>query len=74
MNNLTQIQHAALDGILDSQRRRVVDRYRNSDREEQLAVIRQIDSLLPVLNGEQKIFWLKLRENLERLSNSQKSE
>jgi hypothetical protein len=73
MNNLTQIQHAALDGILDSQRRRVVDRYRNSDSEEQLAVIRQIDSLLPVLNGEQKIFWLKLRENLERLSDSQKS-
>lgn len=74
MYNLTQTQQAAKAGILDSQRRRVVDRYRNSSREEQLAVIRQIDSLLPILPEEQKIFWLKLRENLERLSDSQKSE
>lgn len=68
MDNLTQTQIAAKAGILDSQRRRVVDLYRNSDQQEQLAVIRQIDSMLPVLIGEQKIFWLKLRENLERLS------
>lgn len=68
MNNLTQTQKDAKAGLLDSKRRRVLDRYRNASHNERLAVIKSIDSFLPTLAGDGKFFWLRLRENLERLS------
>jgi hypothetical protein len=72
MNNLTPTQQKAKAGLLDSQRRRVLDQYRNASQTEQLAVIKNIDSFLPTLKADdEKIFWLRLRENLERLSEQQ---
>jgi hypothetical protein len=68
MNNLTQTQKDAKAGLLASKRRRVLDRYRSASHNERLAIIKSIDSFLPTLSTDGKIFWLKIRENLERLS------
>jgi hypothetical protein len=43
-------------------------RYRNAGKNERSAIIRQIDSFLPVISGDEKTFWLSFRQKLERLS------
>jgi hypothetical protein len=46
----------------------MLSRYKQVDRPERNAIIRQIDALLPVLSGDEKAFWLKFRRELEKLN------
>ncbi len=68
MNNLTQRQQEAKQAYLDNQRQQMLDQYKNADANERGAIIRHIDSFLSVIPNDARIFWLKFRENLERLN------
>ena len=68
MNNLTQKQKDAKQTVLDNQQAQMIARYENADQNERAAIIRQIDSFLPVTNDDEKSFWLKFRQKLERLN------
>ncbi len=68
MNNLTQNQQSAKQAYLDTQQAQMIARYENADQNERSAVIKHIDSFLPVTNGDQKSFWLSFRQKLERLN------
>ena len=67
MNNLTQTQQDAKRAYLDKQRGQMLDQYKNADANERSAIIKHIDSFLSVVPNDARIFWLKFRENLERL-------
>ncbi len=68
MNNLTQRQQEAKQAYLDNQRQQMLDQYENADANERGAIIRHVDSFLSVIPNDARIFWLKFRENLERLN------
>lgn len=68
MNNLTQNQQSTKQAYLDNQQAQMIARYENADQNERSAIIRQIDSFLPMTKGDEKSFWLKFRQKLERLS------
>jgi len=68
MNNLTQEQRGAKEAYLTNQLEQVLKRYKQADNKERAAIIRNIDSFLPVTSNDEKGFWLKLRERLERLN------
>ena len=68
MNNLTENQQNAKQAFLDNQQAQMIARYENADTNERKAIIRQIDSFLPVTNGDEKLFWLKFQQKLERLN------
>ena len=69
MNNLTQKQRDAKQAYLDKQLEQMLKRYQDADKNERAAVIRQIDSFLPVTTiKSEKNFWLKFRQKLERLN------
>ncbi len=68
MNNLTQNPKDAKQAYLDNQQAQMLTRYQNADRKERVAIIKQIDSFLPVINGDEKKFWLSFRQKLERLN------
>ena len=69
MENLTQQQRDAKQAYLDKQQATILARCENSDSAERLAIIKQIDSFLPVTRSkDERIFWLKLRYKLERLN------
>ena len=69
MNNLTQNQKDAKQAYLGNQQAQMIARYENADQIERAAIIRQIDSFLPVTSSkDEKIFWLKFRQKLERLN------
>ena len=67
MNNLTQTQQDAKRAHLDKQRGQMLDQYKNADANERGAIIKHIDSFLSIVPNDARIFWLKFRENLERL-------
>jgi len=52
----------------DNQRAQMTARYEMADNAERAAIIRQIDSFLPLTRGDEKSFWLKFRERLERMN------
>ena len=69
MENLTQQQKDAKQAYLDKQQATMLAQYENANREERKAIIKQIDSFLPVTRSkEERIFWLKLRSKLERMN------
>ncbi len=68
MNNLTQSQLDAKQTYLNKQREQMLDQYKNAGANERSAIIRHIDSFLSVIPNDARIFWLKFRENLERLN------
>lgn len=68
MNNLTQDQPDAKQAYLDDQQAQMIAWYEKADQTERAAITRQIDSFLPVIKGDEKSFWLKLRQKLERLN------
>ena len=68
MNNLTQTQKDAKQAYLDRQQAEMLITYQNADRSERNAVIKQIDLFLEIVPKDAKIFWLKFRCKLERLS------
>jgi hypothetical protein len=67
MNNLSEKQNAK-QAYLDNQQAQMIARYEKADQNERAAIIRQIDSFLPVIKGDEKTFWLKFRQKLERLN------
>lgn len=68
MNNLSQTWQEAKQLYLRHQQEKVLKQLETADRSERIAVIRHIDSFLPSTTPEGKIFWLKIREKLERLN------
>ena len=72
MNNLTQTQQDAKQAYLDSQQAQMLVTYQKADSNERSAIIRQIDSFLPVISNDEKAFWLKFRQKLERLNEQTK--
>jgi hypothetical protein len=40
----------------------MIARYEKADKVERAAIIRHIDSFLPVIKDDEKSFWLKFRE------------
>ncbi len=68
MNNLTQTQQDAKQVFLERQQAEMLNTYQNADQTERNAVIKQIDSFLEVVPKDAKIFWLKFRYKLERIS------
>jgi hypothetical protein len=68
MNNLTQTQQHAKQAYLNRQQEQMLAHYQNADLNERKAVIKQIDSFLPVISKDERIFWLKFRRKLERLN------
>lgn len=69
MENLTQQQKDAKQAYLNKQQATILARYENADYAERLAVIKNIDSFLPVTRTkDERIFWLKLRYKIERLN------
>ncbi len=68
MKNLTQTQRDAKQSYLNKQREQMLNQYKNAGANERGAVIRHIDSFLSVIPNDARRFWLKFRENLERLN------
>ena len=69
MNNLTENQrNAKQQAFLDNQQAQMIERYEKADKSERSAIIRQIDSFLPMTKCDEKSFWLKFRQKLERIN------
>ena len=68
MNNLTQTQIDAKQAYLNNQREQMLNQYKNADTNERGAIIKHIDSFLSVIPNDARTFWLKVRENFERLN------
>ena len=54
--------------VLDNQQAQMKARYEKAEQAERAAIIRQIDSFLPVIKDDEKSFWLKFRQKLEWLN------
>lgn len=67
MNNLTQTQQHAKQAYLNRQQEQMLAHYQNAQSNERKAIIRQIDSFLPVITKDERIFWLKFRRKLEKI-------
>ena len=50
MNNLTETQRNAKQAFLDNQQAQMIARYEKADNAERSAIIKQIDSFLPVIS------------------------
>ena len=68
MNNLTENQRNAKQAYLYNQQAQMIARYEKADSGERSAIIRHIDSFLPMTKGDEKSFWLKFRRKLESLN------
>ena len=68
MSNLKENQRNEKQIYLDNQQAQMIAQYEKADQNERAAIIRQIDSFLPVTKGDKKSFWLKFRQKLERLN------
>jgi hypothetical protein len=68
MNNLTQTQQDAKAAYLNKQSEQMLALYKNADKNERNAIIKQIDSFLSVVPKDAKTFWLKFRRKLEMLN------
>lgn len=65
--NLTQTQQEAKNAYLNNQQEKMLALYKEASLDEKKAIIKQIDSFLPVTNKNEKLFWLKFRRKLEML-------
>jgi hypothetical protein len=70
MNNLTQTQHDVKSVYLAYQSEKMLVLYRNADKTERNAIIKQIDSFLSVISKDEKLFWLRFRRKLEAINES----
>ncbi len=68
--NLTQTQQDAKTAYLNYQSEKMIALYRNADKTERNAIIKQIDSFLSIISKDEKLFWLKFRRKLEMLNES----
>lgn len=67
MNNLTQPKWEAKDAYLNHQQEKMLALYKDASITEKKAIIKNIDSFLPVTSESEKVFWLKFRRKLENL-------
>lgn len=65
MNNLSQTQLAAKAAYLNYQSETMLALYKKASETEKAAIIKQIDSFLPIIKANEKLFWLKFRRKLE---------
>ena len=65
MNNLSQTREEAKQLYLKRQRSKVIDQLKGASLEEKKATIRHIDGFLESTTPEGKIFWLKVRREVE---------
>lgn len=68
MDNVSQTRALAKQLYLKRQQEKVLVQLKNADRSERIATIRHIDGFLRSTTPEGKIFWLRIREKLERLN------
>ena len=68
MSNLSQTREEAKQLYLKHQQEKVLNHLETADKSEMIAVIRHIDGFLKSTTPEGKIFWLKIREKLERFN------
>lgn len=61
---MTNTQIEAKNAYLENQQAEMLKRYDQCPDAERLAIINQVNSLMPVLKGEQKSFWLDFRNKL----------
>lgn len=67
MNNLTQQQREAKTDYLNNQQEKMLAIYKDASITEKKAIIKNIDSFLPVTKEDEKVFWLKFRRKLEMM-------
>lgn len=67
-SNLTQSAQNEKFSILEPQRKAVIVNFRNARKDERAAIIRHLDGILPTCERDERIFWLKVRRELERIS------
>lgn len=65
--NLSQTQQEAKNAYLNRQQEKMLAQYKNVSIEEKKAIIKNIDSFLPVTKEDEKVFWLKFRRKLEMM-------
>lgn len=61
---MTNAQIEAKNSYLENQQNEMLERYEQVDDAEKKAIINQVNSLMPVLQGKQKEFWLNFRNKL----------
>ncbi len=66
--NLTQSQKEAKEAYLNNQTEQMLSLYEKADTSERKAIIGYVDSFLSGCNQDEKSFWLKFRQKLERLN------
>ena len=73
MKNITQQQRDAKQAYLANQQVAMLAHYKQTGPTERAAIIKQVDSFLPAFrSNEERIFWLRFRYRLERMSDSRK--
>ncbi len=68
MNNLSQKQKDAKAAYLQNQLEKTIEVYASASTNERRAAIKHIDSFLETMSEDQKNFWLRLRQKLERMN------
>lgn len=72
MNNVTQTQPDTKTDLLQKQLEKTLAIYKAASRSERKAAVENIDyflmTLKPMVSKDQKIFWLRVREKLERMN------
>ena len=69
MNNLSENQRNAKQAYLDNQQAKMLEHYETVLAKERAAIIRQINSFLPVTSSTgEKTFWIEFRQKLESLN------
>jgi hypothetical protein len=68
--NLSQIQMNAKQAYLNYQSEQMLALYKQADKTERNAIIKQIDSFLSVISRDEKLFWLRFRRKLEAINES----
>lgn len=71
MDDSKQTEQVAPNDFLNFKQTEMLSLYKKADTEERTAILKQIDGFLPVINQEQKIFWLQFRRKLEKLNERQ---
>ena len=61
---MTNTQIEAKRAYLENRQAEMLKQYENAPDAERKAIINQVNSLMPVLNGEHKEFWLDFRSKL----------
>ena len=61
---MTNAQIEAKNAYLENQQNEMLKQYEQCPDAERKAIINQVNSLMPVLQGEQKQFWLDFRNKL----------